>query len=132
LQVFYLLTEDEKGIAFLKEVDMVQILAGILRKIVQPTKFQASLTFGKNTFFPLIYPFQVEEQLILSLLLKIIHKDKTLVPHVIEECIDSLRELLHLQKTHLKELLENIVTVIAQNPEHGREAFLEINKVFIL
>jgi len=43
-----LLADDEKGIAFLKEVDMIKILAGILRKIVQPTKFQASLTFGKR------------------------------------------------------------------------------------
>jgi len=115
LQIFYLLTEDEKGLVFLKDVDMVQVIGGILRKTLQPTKFQSNITF-------------VEEELLLTLLLKILHKEKNIVHHVIEECIDSLRELLHLKKPCLKELLENIVTLIAQNPEYGRDAFLEINK----
>ena len=49
---------------------------------------------------------------------------------MVEECIESLRALFQLNKPYLKELLENIITLIAQNPDYGREAFLEFNKVF--
>lgn len=73
----------------------------------------------------------VEEKLALYLLLKIMYRDNSIVPEVVDECLLSLKKILSGPKTYLKNILENIITLIAHNRERGREAFIEINKVFL-
>ena len=63
----------------------------------------------------------------LYLLLKILYGDRTLIPEVIEDCLHPFKQILGGDKFYLREVLESIVTIIAQDVNHGREAFVQLN-----
>ena len=73
----------------------------------------------------------VEEKLVLSILLKILYKEKSIIPDFIDESLESIQRILASEKTYLRSILESIVTLIAQDPNCGREAFKQVNKVLL-
>lgn len=58
-------------------------------------------------------------------------RDQLLVSDAIEQCIVPLKKLLTSNKTYLKSLVENALTLLIRDPKHGKEIFNELNKVNI-
>ena len=67
--------------------------------------------------------------MVLSLLLKILLKDPSFVPDAVDACTGPLRKIIRGQKAYLRPFAEECITVFCRNPEKGKEAFSEINKV---
>ena len=69
--------------------------------------------------------------MVLSLLLKVSLRDPSLVPDAVDACLGPLRKIIRGPKTYLRPFVEQCITIFSRNPEKGKEAFLEINKVIL-
>lgn len=73
--------------------------------------------------------FVVEEKLILYILIKMLLKDQLLVADAIEQCVLPLKQLLLSNKTYLRPLVENALSILIRDPKKGKDIFNELNHV---
>mmetsp|Transcript_31714 Transcript_31714/g.36629 ORF Transcript_31714/g.36629 Transcript_31714/m.36629 type:complete len:359 (+) Transcript_31714:2-1078(+) len=112
LQLIFLVSDLERGLARLKANDIVSILAHLLKEAIDNHSNLGA----------------VEERVILHTILKMLLKDIEMVPEIISEFLEIFRIYLQKEIPGVKEIIENIMGVIVTDIKYGREALLNLNK----